>query len=188
MFVVATVRLNVRSPVRLRTYPVHNDLPSDITVVDAALATCASQPEFLPLSFGAWYDVQEYIGTGLGAHNPIYQVVTEARSFFRGERKVSLLLSLGTGHPGIIALEDKDNSLYQLMHDMLRNSEQEAQEMQRQMAQPKYFRFSVEQGMQKIDSRAKIIDWIYAQTSAYLSLPDVTTKVDACVARMISRT
>jgi hypothetical protein len=149
-------------------------------VIDAALATCASQPEFLPISYGAWYERQEYIGAGLGANNPVRHVIAEARSYFTREPSVSVLLSLGSGHPGILALDpdDKSNGLYRLMHEMMRDSEQEAQDIEQQMAQVRnYFRFSVEQGMQRIDDRAKALDWITAQTKSYLELPKIVTKI-----------
>jgi hypothetical protein len=184
-FLVAALCLNVRTKVRLRTYPVQSELPSDITVIDAALATCASQPEFLPLSFGVWYERQEYIGAGLGANNPIRPVIGEAATYF-GPRPTTLLISLGSGHPGILALgsDDNETGLHRLMREIMADSEQEAQNVQHQMAQPEYFRFSVEQGMQIVDKRTRGLERISAQTSVYLSHHDVINSVDACVARL----
>jgi hypothetical protein len=184
-FVVAALRLNVRNKVRLRTYPVPTNLPSDITVIDAAIATCASQPGFLPLSYGAWYESQEYIGAGLGANNPVHQVIEEATSYF-SHQPTAVLLSLGSGHPGILSLgSNNQTGLYRLMQEMMADSEQEAQNIQRQMTLTRYFRFSVEQGMQTIDNRAKGLEWILAQTSGYLSHHDVMNRIDACVAELI---
>jgi predicted acylesterase/phospholipase RssA len=77
-----------------------------ITVVEAVLATCALQPEFLPVTLD-WEPSgpYKYVGSGLRASNPVYHVITEAlpASGSLEETWIALLLSLGSGNPGMIS-------------------------------------------------------------------------------------
>ncbi|KIM24749.1 hypothetical protein M408DRAFT_331585 [Serendipita vermifera MAFF 305830] len=86
-FVVASLRTNAKSAACLRTYPVRNQRPSTITVVEAVLATCATQPEFAPVSAGSGRKAREYIAAS-GAVNPIHEVMER----ISGQRKNSYLL------------------------------------------------------------------------------------------------
>lgn len=163
------------------------DPPTDITVVDAVLATCASPTEFLPVSVGVGYDKLEYVGARFGASNPVRQVIAEAYSYFGEESSIALLLSLGSGHPGVLSITPGStyNALHQLMRDMMSDCEQQARDVQQLMARVGiYFRFSVEQGMQKIHALAEDLGWISAQTSGYLSHPATMNRVDECVDMM----
>ncbi|KIM24801.1 hypothetical protein M408DRAFT_229318 [Serendipita vermifera MAFF 305830] len=102
-FVVASLRTNTKSTVCLRTYPVRNQRPSTITVIEAVLATCVTQPEFAPVSSGSGRKAREYIAAS-GALNPIHEVISEAHLLFGEDATVVSLLSIGAGYPGIISL------------------------------------------------------------------------------------
>lgn len=183
-FVLATLSLNSTDSVYLRTYHVATDPPTGITVVDAALATCAFPSEFLPVSVGTGYEKLEYVSAGLRASNPIRQVITETYSYFGGDSRIGLLLSIGSGHPGTLSLTEDDSSdaLGQLMRGVLLDCEKQAQEVQQWMGKfDIYFRFSVEQGMQNTPTLAGELGWISAQTSGYLSQPDTIKRVDKCL-------
>ena len=189
-FVVAASRLSVYDKVCLRTYLVPDDPATAITVIDAVLATCASPSQFLPVSSGATYERCEYVGAGIGANNPLRQVILEAYSHFGRKSSVALVLSLGSGHPGILALEtdENDSGLHDLMLGMMADSEQEASLMERQMAQTSvYHRFSVVQGLQKIDPRVNGLDWIAAQTNAYSKLLETENKLKKSTKKAHSR-
>jgi hypothetical protein len=114
----------------------------------------------------------EYIGASLGATNPIRQVITEAHSLFGGDSGVASLLSLGTGHPGVISFPSGDGvDLSKVMRDMMNDCEQRAQETERQIGRVGiYFRFSVEQGMQS-NLLGPVADpnQVVAQTKNYLA-------------------
>jgi len=174
----------VGNKIRLRSYPIRDQSPSSITIIEAVLATCATQPAFNPVTFGLRHKRREYIGPGLGANNPIREVITEAYSLFGGESTVSSLISLGTGHPGILSFPpDGDGDPYGLMREMINDCEQRAQEMERQIGRVGvYFRFSVEQGMQNNHpDRAEDPSWISAQTESYLAERGTSDRVDAFV-------
>jgi hypothetical protein len=168
---MASLGASATSKVVLRTYPVRSQLPSAITVVDAALASCSAQPDFAPVSSGSGYKKKVYVAAGLGANNPVSDVITEAHELFGGDSSVAFLLSLGTGHPGTIPVPaDGTVDIHRLMRDMMNDCEQRAQEIERRLGRVGiYFRFSVQQGMQNIHGD-QVTDpsWISSQTDAYL--------------------
>ncbi|KIM29254.1 hypothetical protein M408DRAFT_328927, partial [Serendipita vermifera MAFF 305830] len=172
-FVVASLRSNVETNVCLRTYPIRSQPSSNITVIEAVLASCATQPTFTPVSIGERFRKREYVGAGFGANNPVREVIREAHSLFGGSSTVTSLLSLGTGHPGIISWPSDGNDIdvYKVMRDMMGDCEQRAQEMEERIGQVGiYSRFSVEQGMQSgHPGQAADPGWITTQTESYLS-------------------
>lgn len=150
-------------------------------MVDAVLATCAS-PEFLPVLAGSEIECErlEYIGAGIGASNPIRQVREEVYLHFGKDSIVSLLLSVGSGHPGIATADGAHDSQYPLMLDC----EKQAQFTKHQMSQfDGYFRFSVTQGMETNRGPADSLN-IYSQSHAYLTDPNMSEQIDQCVSRM----
>jgi len=188
-FVVASPRVNASTRVCLRTYRVSTRLPSEVTVIEAALAACAAPSMFAPVSSGSGYRKIEYIGAGLGANNPVRELITEAHSLFGGDASVSCLLSLGTGNPGIIALPPEGGNLsLQALHNMMDDCEQRAQEIDQQIGRLGiYFRFSVEQGMQ--NNRANMTvdpSWVMAQTMAYLEDHGIDEKIGMFVQNVTS--
>jgi hypothetical protein len=123
----------------------------------------------------------EYIGTSFGATNPVREVITEAHSLFGGDSSVASLLSLGTGHPGVISFPSGDGvDLNRVMRDMMDDCEQRAQEIERQIGRVGvYFRFSVEQGMQR-DLLGSVAEpsQVVSQTKSYLAEQKINEKVD----------
>jgi hypothetical protein len=179
--VVATPRANVGHTVHFRTYPVRTELPSVITVIDAVLATCASQPAFAPVSFGARHKKQEYIGD-VGVNNPVRDVISEAQMFFGGDTSVDSILSVGCGHPGVISMASNGDAtaLQAVLQDIILDCERRAQEVQEQIGHlGVYFRFSVEQGMQRSQpTSAHDLSWIATQTEVYLTGTGVSSKLE----------
>ena len=182
-FVVASLRTNLENKICLRTYPVRSQASSPITIIDAILATCATQPEFGPVSFGERYKKREYVGAELGANNPIHEVIIEAYSLFGGSARVLSLLSIGTGNPGVVSLPSSDEDLHTTMREMLNDCEQKAQDVERRIGRLGiYSRFSVEQGMQKRQpSQTADPGWITAQTETYLAHHETCEKLEIFV-------
>lgn len=135
-----------------------------------------------------WYSEIEYIGAGLGASNPIRDMITEAHSLFDGKSVVSSLISLGPGHPGVISASPNGNvDRDGLVREILSDCERTAQEMERRIGRVGvYFRFSVKQGME--DGRAEDLSWISAQTKGYLKYPRTSEDIDAVVRAFESET
>jgi len=183
-FVVASLSASATSKAVLRTYLVRSQTPSTITVIDAALASCSAQPDFTPVSSGSGYKRKLYIAAGLGASNPVSEVITEAHTLFGGDSSVAFLLSLGTGHPGAIPVPPDGNvDTHRLMRDMMNDCEQRAQEIERRLGRVGiYFRFSVQQGMQNIHGgQAADPSWVASQTEAYLSDQRTSENIDALI-------
>ncbi|KIM30111.1 hypothetical protein M408DRAFT_67143 [Serendipita vermifera MAFF 305830] len=180
-FVVASLRNNLETRMCFRTYPIRAQPSSQITVVNAILATCATQPAFTAVSVGERYRKREYVGAGFGGNNPIQEVITEAHLLFGGESNVSSLLSIGTGHPGIIALSPGINGpgMDEAMRDMMNDCEQKAQDMEQRLGPAGiYSRFSVDQGMQnRHPDELADPGWITAQTEGYLTRHDTRDKL-----------
>lgn len=181
-FVLARLSANSTDIVYLRTYRTRSDIPTGVTVVDAILATCASS-EFLPVFAGLGYERLQYVGVGLGASNPIRQVIDERYSHFGRESSISLLLSIGSGHPGIISVIA--DAAYDFQYQLMLDREQQARDIRNQIPESDaYFRFSVEQGMQSNHTDAEGLSWILAQTSCYLAQQDTKCRIDQCIFRI----
>jgi hypothetical protein len=150
-------------------------------VVEAVLATCATQPEFIPISSGSGFKLREYIAAS-GAANPIYEVITESHLLFGGDSSMASLLSLGVGHPGIITLPSAGGevTLHRTMRDMMYDCEQRAQEIEQRIGRAGiYSRFSVEQGMQDGHPGGPVdVAWTVAQTEDYLTRHETGEKLD----------
>jgi hypothetical protein len=128
--------------------------------------------------------LREYIASS-GAANPIHEAITEAHLLFGGDSSIASLLSLGTGHPGILTLPSSggEAALHRIMRDMMDDCEQRAQEIEQRIGRVGiYSRFSVEQGMQN-DHPGKPADvaWIVTQTEDYLVRHEIGEKLDVFV-------
>jgi hypothetical protein len=177
-------RTNARSALCLRTYPVRSQPSSTISVVEAVLATCATQPEFTPIISGSGFKSREYISAS-GATNPIHEAITEAHLLFGGDSSVVSLLSLGIGHPGIITVPSVggEATLHRLMRDIMHDCEQRAQEIEQRIGRVGiYSRFSVDQGMQN-NHPGKPVDvaWVVTQTEDYLTRHETGERLDSFV-------
>lgn len=151
---------------------------STITVIEAVLATCAVPPRFSSVTCGSGQN-EEYIGSSFGATNPVSELITEAHTLFGGDSGVASLLSLGSGHPGVISFPSGDDSLNRVTHDMMSDYEQRAQEIERQIGRVGiYFRFSVEQGMQS-DLLGPVAEasQVVAETERYIAEHRIDEKI-----------
>jgi hypothetical protein len=128
--------------------------------------------------------LREYVAAS-GAANPIHEVITEAHELFGGDSSVASLLSLGTGHPGIVTLPSAggEATLHRIMRDMMQDCEQRAHEIEQRIGRVGiYSRFSVEQGMQNDPPGGPVdVAWVVAQTENYLTQRDTRGKLDLFV-------
>lgn len=156
-----------------------------MTVVEAILATCATQPLFLPIIVGTGSHRQELIGGIIGAPNPCREVIAEAGGKFKGSSKISVILSIGSGHLGTLSapMNAGPEDWTAILRDMIANSEKTAQEMEERMGgKDFYFRLSVDQGLQQHYGIAGDDPlWVNAQTEAYLDSETISDKLEACV-------
>jgi hypothetical protein len=172
----------VETKVKLRSYRIRSERASNITVVEAILATCATQPDFLPISIGPALSRQELVGGAMGSGNPTRELILEAYNLFGKDVHVSTILSLGSGRLGALAVpsEGIKDKWGDVLRDMVKSCEQVAQEMETQVGHlGVYYRFSVEQGLQRIyGADANDIGWLNAQVHSYLEDAQVSRKLD----------
>ncbi|KIM24209.1 hypothetical protein M408DRAFT_242779 [Serendipita vermifera MAFF 305830] len=123
----------------------------------------------------------EYIASREAA-NPIHEVIKEALALFGGDATVSSLLSLGTGNTGVLPLSPTDTTPY--------DYERKAQETELSIGQlGVYSRFSVEHGLQDVHAgNFDDMEWITAQTGAYLEDYENSEKLDLYIQNCVSQT
>jgi hypothetical protein len=175
----------MEAKVKLRSYRIRNEQPTNITVVEAILATCATQSMFLPISIGPALSRKELLGGAMGCGNPTRELVFEAYSLFGKDAHVSTILSLGSGRLGAMAapLTGSKEEWMDVLRDMVKGCEQVAQEMEIQVGHlGVYHRFSVEQGLQRIYGvNLDEIGRLNTQVDSYLDDAQVSRKLDHCV-------
>ncbi|KFY96955.1 hypothetical protein V500_02248 [Pseudogymnoascus sp. VKM F-4518 (FW-2643)] len=139
----------------LKNYRRKGDDPGEATIWQAALATSAAISFFDEIKIGD----RTYIDGAMGANNPARQVQNEASKIWCEatgdlEPLVKCFISLGTGNGGINPISDKaytflTNSLTAMATDT-KTTETEVLLRWRKYKDTRYFRFNVEQGLQKV--------------------------------------
>jgi len=125
------------------------------------------------------------MGAATGAGNPCHEVIQETIDRFKSDRRIAVILSLGSGHPGLVSASSspRNDEWLKIMRQMTADCEKVAQEMREKIGEDgAYFRFSVEQGLQKYQGAD--VDrgpWINAQTYAYLDDRETSHLLDQCV-------
>ncbi|CAE6511106.1 unnamed protein product, partial [Rhizoctonia solani] len=177
VFAMSKHNLNSSIPVMFRSYLASANPGPDCTIWEALYATMAHPDLFDSIDIGDYPLRQSFIGGEIGNSNPIGHVLSEVRSIYLG-RYVSCVLSIGAGHPRTIQIPDSQISrLFRTkelvaMKDMATDSDRVAEDMARRFEEVKgvYFRLSVDQGMQNVDTDDwEKLDDVAAHTHAYLS-------------------
>src|ERR1700761_1163867 len=132
-FVIATPKANMNTKVKLRTYRSRVEQSLDITLVDAILATCATQPTFLPISIGPELNRQELVGGAMGTANPCRELILEAQNKFTRAAQLSTIISVGSGQLGAISGVTKDSEWMDVLRSMVERCERTAQEIEAQI-------------------------------------------------------
>ncbi|KAL6362697.1 hypothetical protein LRP88_04000 [Fusarium phalaenopsidis] len=173
---------------RLRGYDTIKEPSSNVTIAEVAMATSAAGTFFEPVTI----DDMVYLDGGLGANNPVEQVVAEARCVMgceTGELEplVKCLISIGTGNPGMKSI---NKNFLRFVSETLVNISTETEKTAKKFALEwrdlseahQYFRFNVEQGLQDVDlSEYKETGKIKVATQEYLEHADRETLVEECV-------
>jgi hypothetical protein len=165
-------------PVLFRTYP-SRETHSGCKIWEAARATSAAPTFFKHIEIGR---EQPFIDGGLGRNNPSRVVLDEAYALFRA-RPIGCLLSIGTGHTGIISIK-KPGLLQQVLptdviealRAILTDCEATHEDMRRLFTNLSntYFRLNVEQGLQGIGfSEQEKLANVEAHTMQYMKRKEV---------------
>ncbi len=169
-FLTTVSAKNVPLAIRLRTYSSGRDLHRKVSLVDAIMATCASEP----LSSSYLIDTEEFIGGRIGYANPCRELLKEAEDVFGSQALVSAIISLGTdvGYP-----QDDNTSLNDILSRVATDAEKTHQDLDHQMGHLGfYYRFSP-----ALHTKPTRLAEMETRTQSYISS---TRSIDECVRRL----
>jgi hypothetical protein len=179
------------SSFKIRNFSTRTELAMNITISDALLVTLATPPLFSSTSISKDAAKFEFLSGDLTIGNPAQEVLAEAHEAFGSERYAASLLSIGCGHPGVIAAPT-DASLTNwnaFLDKIITDNEQKAQSMERQMGHlGLYYRLSVTRGLERTESTIRPNPGaIIAHTSVYLADAFITHIMDRCIETLKTR-
>ncbi|KIW38296.1 uncharacterized protein PV06_09271 [Exophiala oligosperma] len=191
---VCSAEKHIYGITRLRSYDHPHESKIAATISEAALATAAATGFFDPVSIGA----RCFIDGALGANNPVVEVEREASDIWctdTGDLKplVKCFVSIGTGNPGKRAVEDNllkflTKTLAKITTDTERVAEEFASRWRHHYDQKRYFRLSVEQGLQDVGlAEYKEQGRIEAATDQYLRKQQQSFGIRDCVESLRTR-
>ena len=197
-FVCAMPALDIAAgtPRLFRTYRAPKNETFDCTIWEAARATTAAPTFFKRITIGTLGSSQSYVDGGLGCNNPVMQVLEEAVLMFPG-RHLSCVISIGTGKAQMIKIppptllrQTLPSNVVKAMRGIATDSERNAQDMMRrfQGAQNVYFRFNVEQGLQKVRlDQWERLDEVTAHSEQYMANFEVDQKLELAVIAVMEK-
>lgn len=164
-------------PCIFRSYDAVSNQGPNCTIWQALRATTAHPDLFKSVEISELNIHESFVDGGLGCNNPLPHVLAEAKALYPG-RKISTIVSIGTGHAHTIHIPETHcferllpTSVVDAMKNMATDSEQVAHEMglRFQGIKEVYFRFSVNQGMQNVAvSGWENLGAVNAHTRAYM--------------------
>jgi patatin-like phospholipase/acyl hydrolase len=175
-------------PTLFRSYEsLHNRAP-DCTIVEAVRATTARPGVFKPVNIEDHGVQLPYIDGGLGCNNPTACMLDEAKLIFP-DRYAGCVISVGTGQsetasvpiPGWIQRVLTDTAI-KAMKSIATDCDRVAQDMYSRFQDTSsvYFRFNVEQGLQRIGmSDFNRLSEVVAHTRQYNKQAEVNWKLNS---------
>ena len=149
------------------------------TLIEAISIAWATPGVFSPVRVGAEL-VQELISAVNGYNNPALKAVEEAYEAFGPERRVSCLLSLGTG-----VLSAPSTEVHERVQMIVRETETTAEDLKKRYSGLQiYFRLSVDRNFDSgftsgvTEEQAGVIS---SSASEYLEKHDVCETVEQCL-------
>ena len=186
--------MNAKIPVTFCTYESRKEPSIQCKVWEAARATSAAPTFFKRIKIGP--KDEPFIDGGLGRNNPTAQVLDEAEVMYSTE-KVACVISIGTGQAKTVNIPDPKFYERYLPVNVIKavvaistDCEDTAQQMEKRFKYRPgiYFRFNVEQGLQKVE----LGDWeklgqVADVTRHYMHLEEVDRKLDMAVRALRER-
>ncbi|MCJ1378657.1 hypothetical protein MMC17_001756 [Xylographa soralifera] len=195
-FVCAMPASNMASSRRFRSYRVRNNSSANCQIWEAARATTAAPTFFERIHIVDGQLQEEFIDGVLRCNNPTQEILEEARQVFGRERAIGCVVSIGTGHTGVMSLAKPSalqnifsTKLIEVLAKIATDCESTATNMATRFENQDdmYFRFSVTHGAGLIAPEEwKRMGEVQTHTKAYLQEPSVSKSVDALVSRLCS--
>jgi hypothetical protein len=133
----------------------------DFTIWEAGRATSAATSFFDPVKVVRGRSVREYVDGAFGFNNPLDQVWAEAQDIWspdqgKLEPMIKCVVSIGTGNPGLSAIEDKPWSIFETLKQIATQTEDTEQRFamhHRDLIDggQRYYRFNVPHGLEKVE-------------------------------------
>lgn len=191
-FVCAIPAVNMAGPRLFRSYQVRENASADCMIWEAARATTAAPTFFKQVVIEDDRGVKEaFLDAGLRFNNPAGIMLTEAHTLFGGGTNLGCLVSIGTGHPGIIGLPKPDafqkmlpTGLVNVLKDIATDCERTAADLARRFrkSSPRYARFSVSHGIGRISLEEwKRMHEVSTHTKAYMEELVVSERINEVV-------
>ncbi|KIM20778.1 hypothetical protein M408DRAFT_30105 [Serendipita vermifera MAFF 305830] len=185
LFLPVFDKKNTGSLINLANYVDRRGPPTNLTIAEAMLATCADPPYFSPVKVTKDFSTVEYIAASHGLSNPIREIIDGAYRAFGGDMPVICLLSIGSGHPGVNPAPDSSQVTPHLtfLEGIATDSERTAQAIASQMEKlTLYHRLSVAYGMEILKYQTwKEPEDIIAQTRTYLGDGEAAKAMNKCI-------
>ncbi|KIJ49325.1 hypothetical protein M422DRAFT_246416 [Sphaerobolus stellatus SS14] len=189
---------NPRFVKRLRTYTVVQNSTPNCKIWEAARATTALPWLFEAIDIPAIAGISEsFIGGEIRCSNPTMEVVHEAIGLFGSGCHVQLLLSIGSGHPGVIEFPETNASgtrfskeLVESLKNIVADSEHMADELSRKYNEisDTYFRLNVAHGSGSIPLEEwKEASKVLTHTKTHLNDPSISGQVETIVEYLCSK-
>ncbi|QRV82813.1 kinesin light chain [Ceratobasidium sp. AG-Ba] len=169
--------MNAGMPRIFRSYQVVANQMPDCALWEAVSASMAHPELFKAVEIGDAYTRESFIDGGLGSTNPTAHVLIEAKALFPN-RHLSALVCIGAGHSSTIEISEASwfrrlirNTVLQATKRIAEDAEQMAQNiaMRFRSTPGVYFRFSVDQGMQRLASNSwEKLKMVTTHTRAYM--------------------
>jgi hypothetical protein len=144
-------------------------------------------PEFFPsVAIGPQMREQLFCGIPYGFNNPMREVFKEAQLTYGNKKRVSLVLSLGSGQQSVLSNSEQHTTL---LKRITRDCDTVAKELSHQLSTAgAYLRLNVDKGMENI----KPSDWhslgsTVSHTNVYLQMSVITTHVDEASRWLLKR-
>ena len=180
-----TYKTNVGATCVLTNFSNRREPSTNLTVLEAMVASCATTPIFSPIPISKDYGTFEYISGDIGLSNPIREVIAGTHRSFGDEAAVACLFSIGCGHTGVndAPVSSDLDSRVMFLERVAMDSERVAAEMSLQMSQLTiYHRVSVKYGLEDV----RYLAWkdpydIASQTRNYLDDMEVLDAMGRCI-------
>ena len=187
-FVLALTSVNVAKPQLLRTYEAQYQRSINCPVWQAARATTAASTIFKPISIDLGHGIKtDFIDAGLHSNNPMGSLLEEARECYGDSRKVRCILSIGTGHPGVIGMSEKGIYAAELIGALKKLATDSIQEHNRWATRfadrdNLYFRFNLDHGAENVSLMEwNMINDLSVHVKVYMEEVPVRKAIDSVV-------
>lgn len=186
----AATSANISHPQTFRNYPSRRSKLNP-TIVDALCATMATPPHFSAVKIGAPMRQQSFLGGALGANNPTRELLNEASDVFGKEKRVAQIITLGSGRPHAISLNNSTpgQGIDQVLASISADCETVARDLSMRLSGINaYLRLNVDRGMENLT----FCDWtdigsIESHTTAYVETVVVSKAIDTSLRTLQER-